>query len=190
EIKFIEKALNSPLAVPGRLERVGGNQDYLALVDYAHTPDALKTALTAIKALKPRRLITVFGCGGDRDRGKRPLMGLEAGKLSDLVILTSDNPRTEEPLSIINEVAVGLNNLGLKGVNNPTSGIVKVEDGQYIIEVNRQKAIETMAALIEKGDAALIAGKGHETYQILGRQKIDFDDRQKTLSALIKEGKS
>ncbi|MDR1486982.1 MAG: UDP-N-acetylmuramoyl-L-alanyl-D-glutamate--2,6-diaminopimelate ligase [Deltaproteobacteria bacterium] len=181
-----QRALSEAVGAPGRLEKVGSNPDYLALVDYAHKPAALKAALGALRELGPKRLIVVFGCGGDRDRGKRPLMGRQAGQDADVVILTSDNPRTEDPLSIIGQAAEGLTSLGLTTSKNPKI----VKKGEFIIEADRRKAIQLAASLMERGDIALIAGKGHETYQIIGREKFPFDDRTEALQALRSQGKS
>jgi UDP-N-acetylmuramoyl-L-alanyl-D-glutamate--2,6-diaminopimelate ligase len=186
---------------PGRLQRVGG--EHLALIDYAHTPSALAAALESLRALRPERLIVVFGCGGDRDKGKRPLMGREAGRLSDLAILTSDNPRTEDPLAIIESAAEGLRDLGLREVKVPDAGggpgsrpgsqtgSPTPEDlrGAFVIEPDRRRAIGLAARLMNRDDLLLVAGKGHEDYQILGREKIRFDDAEETLKALIAAGK-
>jgi UDP-N-acetylmuramyl-tripeptide synthetase len=175
-----QKALERSVGAPGRLERVGSNDDFLALVDYAHKPAALKAALESLRTLKPRRLIAVFGCGGDRDRGKRPLMGAEAGSVADIAIVTSDNPRTEDPQAIINETIEGLTSIGLSKAENPRS----VKEREFISEVDRRQAIKIAVNLMEPGDILLVAGKGHETYQILGREKKPFDDRLETLKAL------
>ena len=132
------------------------------MVDYAHTPDGLKNVLNSAEKLDPRRLISVFGCGGNRDRGKRPIMGRIAGAISDIAIITSDNPRFEDPMAIIDEVEEGI-----KGVCN-----------NYLIEPDRAKAIELAINMAEPGDMVVLAGKGHEDYQILGDKKIHFDDRE------------
>lgn len=145
---------------PGRFELVNCGQEYIVVVDYAHTGDALENILKSINELKRARVITVFGCGGDRDPSKRPIMGGIAQKLSDIAILTSDNPRTENPEKIIEDV--------LKGMAGDN----------YIVEIDREKAIMKAIELAQKDDIILIAGKGHETYQILGRTKIHFDDRE------------
>jgi UDP-N-acetylmuramoyl-L-alanyl-D-glutamate--2,6-diaminopimelate ligase len=156
------------------------------LVDYAHSPDALEKVLAAVRQLTQGKLITVFGCGGDRDRGKRPLMGEIAGRLSDIVVLTSDNPRTEDPLTILDEVEIGIRKTGCKKVS--VSGIAssvfqtrtpKPEiKGGYYIEADRRLAIGIALQVARPGDLVLIAGKGHEDYQILGTTKIHFDDRE------------
>jgi UDP-N-acetylmuramoyl-L-alanyl-D-glutamate--2,6-diaminopimelate ligase len=149
-------------AVPGRMERVDQSQPFLVLVDYAHTDDALRNVLTTARELTRGRLIAVFGCGGDRDRSKRPLMGEAAGALSDLAILTSDNPRSEDPLRIMSDALVGLQKTGKP----------------YVAEVDRRTAIRKALDEAKPGDVVLIAGKGHETYQILKDRTIHFDDRE------------
>lgn len=149
-------------AVPGRFQRIDEGQPFLVIVDYAHTDDALRNLLQTARELnKSGRIITVFGCGGDRDRVKRPLMGEAAGTLGHRVVLTSDNPRTEDPLSIINDVVVGL----------------QKANADYTVEPDRERAIEIALHEARPGDIVLLAGKGHETYQILRDKTIDFDDR-------------
>jgi UDP-N-acetylmuramoyl-L-alanyl-D-glutamate--2,6-diaminopimelate ligase len=180
--------LTSAPQTPGRLERVGGREEFLVLVDYAHTPDALARALQVARNLNPRRLISVFGCGGDRDRGKRPLMGEAAGRLSDLAVVTSDNPRTEEPLVIIEDILGGMTGLGLTRFES--DGIdAEFEKGSYTVEPDRRTAIRLACRLMAPGDILVVAGKGHEDYQILGRKKIHFDDREEARAALEMEGK-
>ncbi|MDR1296248.1 MAG: UDP-N-acetylmuramoyl-L-alanyl-D-glutamate--2,6-diaminopimelate ligase [Deltaproteobacteria bacterium] len=184
---------------PGRLRRVGRNDDYLVLVDYSHTPDALRSALLALRELGPSRLLCVFGCGGDRDKGKRPLMGAAAGELSDLAVLTSDNPRTEDPMAIIGDVRAGLAGLGLAGAgldeagknagNDAGNGIGK-SFGTYLVEPDRGGAIEAACGLMGAGDVLLIAGKGHESYQIVGTEKRHFDDAERALAALEALGRA
>jgi len=147
--------------VPGRFEPVDCGQDFLAVVDYAHKPGALERVLQSARALCPRRVITVFGCGGDRDRGKRPQMGAIAARLSDLVVVTSDNPRSEDPERIIADIVAG------------TAG-----GGEVRVEPDRARAIALALGLAGRGDLVLVAGKGHETYQILGSRRIHFDDRE------------
>jgi UDP-N-acetylmuramoyl-L-alanyl-D-glutamate--2,6-diaminopimelate ligase len=163
--------LESVPSVPGRLEPVEAGQPFEVLVDYAHTPDALGRALDAVRATGPRRLICVFGCGGDRDRGKRPLMGAVAAERADEVFLTSDNPRSEDPESILAEIQAGVR------------GAAHVRT-----IVDRTQAIGAAIAACGEGDALLIAGKGHETYQILGARTIPFDDRQVARDALATRG--
>ncbi|MBF6567750.1 MAG: UDP-N-acetylmuramoyl-L-alanyl-D-glutamate--2,6-diaminopimelate ligase [Candidatus Binataceae bacterium] len=158
---------------PGRLEMVPGPPGTTVLVDYAHKPDALEAVLRNLRALEPARLICVFGCGGDRDRGKRPLMGAIAGRLADLAILTSDNPRTEDPLAIIGEVEAGLKQAGM-----PRTVIASGSKGGYFVQPDRRAAIELVLRSARPGDVIVIAGKGHEDYQIIGTNKRHFDDRE------------
>lgn len=149
-------------AVPGRFERVDEGQPFLVVVDYAHTDDALKNTIAVARALNPKRIITLFGCGGDRDRAKRPLMGQAAADGSDFVLVTSDNPRGEDPLVIINDAMVG----------------VRRSDKPHLVEPDREKAIRKAIEMAGPGDIILLAGKGHETYQVLRDRTIDFDDRE------------
>ena len=167
--------------VPGRLEKVDNELGMSILVDYAHTPDALEKVLGAVRPLTRGKLITVFGCGGDRDRGKRPLMGEIAGRLSDLVIVTSDNPRTEDPLAIVGEIEAGVIRTGLKRlrISDLESRVGEIETQRgYVVEAERRKAIGIAVGVASAGDLLLIAGKGHEDYQILGTAKVHFDDRE------------
>jgi UDP-N-acetylmuramoyl-L-alanyl-D-glutamate--2,6-diaminopimelate ligase len=157
------KGLLSVRGVPGRMERVFAGQDFAIIVDYAHTDDALRNLLETVRGLRPRRVITVFGCGGDRDRTKRPLMGAVAARLSDLVVVTSDNPRSEPPEAIIEEI--------LRGVN----GGRRAE--RHVVS-DRRDAIQRALELAQPGDAVVIAGKGHETTQVLRDRSVPFDDRQ------------
>jgi UDP-N-acetylmuramoyl-L-alanyl-D-glutamate--2,6-diaminopimelate ligase len=170
----ISKGIEQLRSVPGRLERVENQLGIAVLVDYAHTPDALEKVLGAVRPLARGRVLTVFGCGGDRDRGKRPLMGEIAAGLSDLLVLTSDNPRTEDPLTIMADIEAGIKKTGLKRMDDPNS---QGERG-YWVEKDRRAAIRIGLREARKGDLVLIAGKGHEDYQILGSQKIHFDDRE------------
>ena len=158
------RGLLTMTGVPGRLERVNAGQDFAVIVDYAHTDDALKNLLETVRELKPRRLITVFGCGGDRDRTKRPLMGAVASRLSDVVVVTSDNPRSEPPEAILDEIQRGMPNGTRRGE-------------RYAI-VDRREAIGRALEMAGPGDAVVIAGKGHETYQVLRDRTVPFDDRQ------------
>jgi len=160
--------------VPGRFEKIDLGQDFMVIVDYAHTPDALNRLLQAVAALSSGRIITVFGCGGDRDRGKRAKMGEISARLSDKTILTSDNPRTESPSLIIQEIEAGAQSLP-----DDTAG-------DYEIIPDRQEAIARGVGLAVKGDVVVIAGKGHENYQILGRHRISFDDRDVARGLLAK----
>ena len=153
----------------------------VVLVDYAHTDDALARVLDALRNARAPRIICVFGCGGDRDRGKRPLMGEAAGERADLVIATSDNPRTEDPLAILAEVEPGLARTGKPHLEprHARGG----SDG-YVIVPDRREAIELALRCARSGDAVLIAGKGHEDYQIVGTEKRPFDDRAEARRAL------
>src|SRR5499425_1981243 len=166
EAAVIARALGFVASVPGRFERVEAGQPFLVVVDYAHTPDALERTLeTARKLRSPHgRLAVVFGCGGDRDRGKRPIMGEIAARLADHVWVTSDNPRSERPDAIIDEILVGVRRGG--------------GDGRYTREVERRRAIGAALDWARSGDTVLIAGKGHETYQIIGAEVLSFDDRE------------
>ena len=165
--------------VPGRLEKIDNRLGISVLVDYAHTPDALEKVLGALRPLTRGKLITVFGCGGDRDRGKRPLMGEITGRLSDFVVITSDNPRTEDPLMIVDEVEAGVATTGLKRFSGLRSRVGESEaERGYVVEADRRKAIGIALGAARPGDLVLIAGKGHEDYQILGTTKIHFDDRE------------
>jgi UDP-N-acetylmuramoyl-L-alanyl-D-glutamate--2,6-diaminopimelate ligase len=187
--RAIREALSVSAGAPGRLEKVGENSDYLCLVDYAHSPDALDKALTGCRALEPKRLLTVFGCGGDRDKGKRPIMGRLAGKKADLCVITSDNPRTEEPWVILEEIEAGLSDLNLSKYE---AGELASDDwnaASYLMIVDRRAAIREAVRLMEPGDILLIAGKGHEDYQIIGREKRTLDDRAEALDALQKLGR-
>ncbi|HYL60110.1 MAG TPA: UDP-N-acetylmuramoyl-L-alanyl-D-glutamate--2,6-diaminopimelate ligase [Candidatus Acidoferrales bacterium] len=158
---------------PGRLEAVAAKPGVAVLVDYAHKPDALEAVLTTLRRLTAGRVICVFGCGGDRDRGKRPIMGEIAGRLADLPILTSDNPRTENPLAIIADVERGLVAAGLARIDNPGASA----RGGYVVEPDRRSAIAAALRIARDGDAVLIAGKGHEDYQLVGSRVLAFDDR-------------
>jgi len=159
----VAAAIASVHDVPGRLERVDAGQPYAILVDYAHTPDALERLLQAVRELTDRKLVLVFGCGGDRDRGKRRPMGELAGRLSDVAIATSDNPRSEDPDAILREVEAGLAASGAKG---------------YATIPDRREAIRKAIALADARTVVVIAGKGHETTQIIGATEIPFDDRK------------
>jgi UDP-N-acetylmuramoyl-L-alanyl-D-glutamate--2,6-diaminopimelate ligase len=154
--------------VPGRFETVEGGQPFLVVVDYAHTDDALRNVIAIARALPHKRVITLFGCGGDRDRSKRPLMGMAAGEASDFNVLTSDNPRSEDPLSIINDALVGLRRF----------------DTPHLVEPDRQKAIQAALGEAKAGDIVILAGKGHEPYQVLKDRTIAFDDRDVARQAL------
>ncbi|MCG9893686.1 MAG: UDP-N-acetylmuramoyl-L-alanyl-D-glutamate--2,6-diaminopimelate ligase [Thermosynechococcaceae cyanobacterium MS004] len=170
-LESIVKALATFTGVPGRMQQivVKPDQDISVVVDYAHTPDSLKNLLEAARPFVPGKVICVFGCGGDRDRTKRPQMGAIAAELADLAVVTSDNPRTEDPHKILEDVLAGI-----PAASSP------------LVEADRRTAIEIAIAQAQPGDAVLIAGKGHEDYQILGTEKIHFDDREEAEAALKK----
>jgi UDP-N-acetylmuramoyl-L-alanyl-D-glutamate--2,6-diaminopimelate ligase len=163
DLNTIAAGLSALKTIPGRLEKIDFDCDFSVLVDYAHTDDALKNVLSTLKHLCKGRLIAVFGCGGDRDKTKRPRMAKVAEQLADLIFVTSDNPRTENPHEIIKEI--------IAGFANPDSKTI-------FIDANRKKAIESAIKTARKNDILLIAGKGHETYQIIGKQKFDFNDKK------------
>jgi len=173
-------ALGTPLAaipaklaalhgVPGRAERIGLGNGAAAIIDYAHTPAALANILQGVRAHVPGKLWCIYGCGGDRDKTKRPIMAQEAAAQSDTLVLTSDNPRTEDPQSILDDMAKGLDK-------------DRLED--TIVIVDRRQAIKTACKLAKSGDIVLIAGKGHENYQIVGKEKHHFDDKEEVIAAL------
>jgi UDP-N-acetylmuramoyl-L-alanyl-D-glutamate--2,6-diaminopimelate ligase len=170
----IEAGIRACGTVPGRLERVGAGAGPAVFVDYAHTPDALEGAIAALRALCAGRVVTVFGCGGDRDRAKRPIMGEVAARASDVVIVTSDNPRTEEPDSILSDIEPGVRRGGLVPV---AAGTVRAGERGYIRESDRRAAIALALDVAGVDDVVLIAGKGHEDYQIIGAERRHFDDR-------------
>jgi UDP-N-acetylmuramoyl-L-alanyl-D-glutamate--2,6-diaminopimelate ligase len=163
-------------SVPGRLERVKNRQEKRIIVDFAHTPDALAKALSAVRPFVKGRLICVFGCGGDRDKGKRREMGRAAGELSDWVILTSDNPRSEDPVAIISQIEEGVRETGMQRIEEFSTS--KVSSTGYQVLPERGEAIRRAIAMGTQEDLILIAGKGHETYQIVGDETRDFDDRR------------
>lgn len=169
DIDAAVKGINGLAKVPGRLEPVEAGQEFSVFIDYAHTDDALKNVLSTLKPLCKNKLTVVFGCGGDRDKTKRPRMAREAEGYADMVIVTNDNPRTECAEAILGDI--------VKGFENPTAENI-------LIQPDREKAIWAAIEPAEKNDIILIAGKGHETYQILGDKKIDFDDKQVALEAL------
>ncbi len=159
-LESIKQGIEKTLCVTGRLERVDSGQDFAVFVDYAHTPEALRNALLSLKPLCKGSLITVFGCGGDRDKLKRPLMGQVVEELSEFFLITSDNPRSEEPREIIREIE--------KGIKNKS---------KYVACEDRAQAIRQAIMMAKEGDIVLIAGKGHEYYQILNDRVVDFDDK-------------
>ncbi len=176
-LERILEGLASVQRVPGRLERVECGQPFTVVVDYAHTPDALERILRTVRDLSTGRLITLFGCGGDRDRGKRPLMGLAAARLADRLFLTSDNPRSEVPEAILEEITAGIRQ-------------VPGAMARVTVLVDRREAIGAALQEAQPGDFVLLAGKGHEAIQIIGEQTIPFDDRQVAREVLEKLGYS
>jgi len=158
----IAQAIESVRSLPGRLEKIDCGQDFSVFVDYAHTENGIENALKALRELKPNRLITVFGCGGDRDKSKRPGMGKVSSRLSDKIFITSDNPRSEKPLEIIKDIIKG----------------IPARKKNYVIEKDRARAIELALKDAKSKDIVLVAGKGHETYQIFKDITIPFDDRE------------
>ncbi len=179
----IVAGINSLDNVPGRLERVPNECGRFIYVDYAHTPDALENALLALRALTVDRIICVFGCGGDRDRAKRPKMGAIAARLSDLAIVTSDNPRTEPPDRIIDEIVEGVRQVSQLHYTRQSLESGFHGKGYGIVE-DRREAIGLSVRASRAGDTILIAGKGHEPYQVIGREKLPFDDRLEARSAV------
>ena len=182
-LSAIQRGIHAVSAIPGRLERVMSEDGRLVFVDYAHTPDALENVLKTLHAISNQRIICIFGCGGDRDSGKRPLMGQIAGKWSDISVITSDNPRSESPLTIIEEIVSGIR----KTASRPIGHIDDLQ-GQtgkvYFVAPDRREAIRMGIEAAQPGDMVLIAGKGHETYQIIGSTKLPFDDRQAAKAVL------
>ncbi len=183
----IKEGIESLCCVPGRLEKVDTTSGSYVFVDYAHKADALAQVMQNLIQIKQKRIITVFGCGGNRDRGKRPLMGDTATRYSDFTIITSDNPRLEEPLTIIDEIEAGIDKEKIRKV---TAVSQQLDNNVhcYTIIPDRKKAIETAIALARTGDIVLIAGKGHEDYQIVGTKKTPFDDRIVAAYALKMKG--
>ncbi len=168
DLDDIKKGFETCVGAPGRFERVRHNGDFAVVVDYAHSDDALDNTLRTARDLAKARIITVFGCGGDRDKSKRAPMGRAAGKYSDLVIITSDNPRSEDPNTIIEEVEVG----------------VKESGCEYVVNSDRREAIHQAIQAAQPDDVVIIAGKGHETYQLIGSESYHFDDREIAREAL------
>lgn len=167
-VEDIKAGINSIKGVPGRIQNIPNDKGFNVIVDYAHTPDGLENILSSVREFTKNRVIAVFGCGGDRDRTKRPIMGEIVAKLADVPIVTSDNPRSEEPAEILKEIEVG----------------VKRVTDDYTMIVDRREAIFKAVAMAEKGDSIVIAGKGHENYQILKDKTIHFDDTEVAKEAL------
>ena len=179
----LKSGIEAVSAIPGRLESIENDSERYVYVDYAHTPDALENVIKALKAVMENRIICVFGCGGDRDRDKRPLMGEIAIRLCDLAIVTSDNPRTEDPMKIIGHILEGAQKAGGRRYR-PVELSNGFKSKGYVVEADRRRAIRLGIEISNPGDAVLIAGKGHETYQILGSKTIDFDDKHEARQAL------
>ena len=171
DIKYIKEGLSNIKGVAGRMESIDEFSNFAVIVDYAHTPDALENLIKSAREFTQNRLITVFGCGGDRDPKKREIMGKISGEYSDLTIITSDNPRSEDPMKIIKMIEKG----------------IKSTNANYFIEENRREAIALALRNAQKGDVVLIAGKGHETYQIVGDEIFEFDDKKVALEIARKE---
>ncbi|MEJ2655652.1 MAG: UDP-N-acetylmuramoyl-L-alanyl-D-glutamate--2,6-diaminopimelate ligase [Desulfobacterales bacterium] len=181
-VNTIKDAVESVDAVPGRLESVPNDHGRFVYIDYAHTPDALENVLSSLRASAPGRLICVFGCGGNRDKTKRPQMGEIAGRLSDLVVITSDNPRNELPIAIIDQITEGIKES--MSCQITPSNLNKDFSKGYVIEPDRKKAIFLAVKASKENDAILIAGKGNEPYQIIGSESIAFDDKEEAENAL------
>jgi len=180
----IAAGITSMRAVPGRMEKVEAGQPFGVIVDYAHTEDALERLLEAVREVAGRRIITVFGCGGDRDRTKRPRMGAAAVRGSDAVIVTSDNPRTEDPQAIISEIEAGMRAAGVRAAG--PQGLARAGGRTpYLIVPDRREAIAAAVGLAGPGDVVVLAGKGHEDYQIIGERKHPFDDREEARKAVL-----
>lgn len=176
DAEIVLAALADGVSTPGRLEEVALGSNYRVLVDYAHTPDALRNVLAAVRTATTGRLIVVFGCGGDRDKEKRPLMGEAAALGADLCIVTSDNPRTEDPATIVEAIVPGVESGG------------KRMDVDAFVNVDRREAIAQALGMAKPGDSVLIAGKGHEDYQVIGTERFDFDDRTVARDAFAQLG--
>ncbi len=171
DMETIRRGLRSAKGVMGRVEVVPTDTDYTVIIDYAHTPDGLENIIRAVREFAKGRVITLFGCGGDRDSSKRRVMGEIAGRLSDYSIITSDNPRTEDPINIVAMIEQGMKDTG----------------GEYVVIVDRHKAIGYALDFAKKDDVIILAGKGQETYQIIGKEKFDFDERVVVYSYLNKK---
>jgi UDP-N-acetylmuramoyl-L-alanyl-D-glutamate--2,6-diaminopimelate ligase len=168
DIQAAAEALGECPGIMGRAEVVPTGGDFTVIIDYAHTPDALEKIIAAMRQGAQGRVVTLFGCGGDRDKSKRPLMGEIATRLSDFTVITTDNPRTEEPRAIIDDIIAGAG----------------ADSARYAVIENRREAIEWALAKSRPGDVLILAGKGHETYQIIGREKTHFDEREVVAEAL------
>jgi UDP-N-acetylmuramoyl-L-alanyl-D-glutamate--2,6-diaminopimelate ligase len=181
DLKAAAAAWETASGSPGRLERIPHPRDVAVLVDYAHTTDALQRVLQTMRAVTPNRLIVVFGAGGDRDRGKRPEMGRVSIQGANLCILTSDNPRSEDPQVILDELEAGAKQAG--GQRIGARDLVGARSG-YCVLADRREAIRAAIGAAGSGDTVLLAGKGHETYQIIGSERTHFDDREEARAAI------
>ncbi len=179
----LKEGIQSLYNVPGRMETVPNSRGLFILVDYAHTPEALRFALTSLRELTPKKVITVFGCGGDRDATKRPHMGQIACEFSQLVIITSDNPRSEDPLEIIAAIEVGVREQKRRRYDPAALNRIPDQPG-YVVIPDRRQAIQQAVHWAGLGEVILIAGKGHEHVQLIGDQTLSFDDRQEALKAM------
>jgi len=189
DLEAAVSGINRRIVVPGRLEPVEGAGDISVLVDYAHTDDALKNVLSTLAPLTKGRLITVFGCGGDRDKMKRPKMARAAAATSHKVVVTSDNPRTEEPGAIIEDILAGFAGTDCTRVD-PESPLWQNTQKVYSVIPDRREALRFAVSQARAGDIVLIAGKGHEDYQIIGTTKYPFDDRLEARAALAERGRN
>ena len=182
----LQEGIEQHQTVPGRMERVANGAGVTCLVDYAHTGDALENVLATVGEIATGRIITVFGCGGDRDNGKRPIMGSIAATMSDLAIVTSDNPRTEDPGTILAEIRAGIEPLAIREyeLSELSDGF---EEKGFVLVENRREAIGLAIALARPADMVLLAGKGHEDYQIIGTEKHHFDDREEAAAFFTKK---
>ncbi len=184
----VKLGINGKITIPGRLEAVDCGQGFLVLVDYAHTDDALKNVLSTLRPLAKKKLITLFGCGGDRDKRKRPKMARAAAEQSDKVVVTSDNPRTEEPNKIIEGILDGFEGMDIVEVEAKDSAFGGSEN-VFVVIPDRRRAIAFAVSEAERGDIVLIAGKGHEDYQIIGTKKYPFDDKVEAEKVLVERGR-
>jgi UDP-N-acetylmuramoyl-L-alanyl-D-glutamate--2,6-diaminopimelate ligase len=183
--RAVQQGVAAVTHVPGRFQRVSAGEDDIAvIVDYAHTDDALKNVLETLRPMAHGRLVTVFGCGGDRDRSKRPLMGAVAARLSDLVVLTSDNPRSEDPAAIIEDIKRGFVPPGDRPAMHLGQVLPPIRVTPHLAIVDREAAIERAVREATSGDVVLVAGKGHETYQVIGERSLPFDDAAVARAAL------
>jgi UDP-N-acetylmuramoyl-L-alanyl-D-glutamate--2,6-diaminopimelate ligase len=190
DMSAITRGIKNMKAVPGRMEKVDAGQCFSVIVDYAHTEDSLAKLLDAVREITTGRVITLFGCGGDRDRTKRPAMGAVAVKKSDLTIITTDNPRTEDPQAIISEIESGMGSSGIKAASPAAAQRTSQEKKPYLVVPDRAEAISAAIMLAASGDTVVLAGKGHEDYQIIGETKHHFDDRETAREAIGKRKKN